>query len=101
MQPSQFNIKLAKQVYSKDEVEKILLICLGEMNKNIDASFAEGYKQGLLAAAPDKEYYKTLSEELQKTLQEYETKAAVPWWTVPLSIVGGAVVGFGIGYIRK
>ena len=82
-------------------MEKILAITLEEANKGIDAAFFEGYKQGLLAAAPDKEYYKALSEELQKTLQEYETKAAVPWWTVPLSIVGGAFVGFTLGYVRR
>lgn len=82
-------------------MEKLLAITLEETNKGIDAAFFEGYKQGLLAAAPDKEYYKALSEELQKTLQEYETKAAVPWWTVPVSIIGGAAVGFGLGYVKE
>ena len=82
-------------------MEKILAITFEETNKGIDTAFFEGYKQGLLAAAPDKEYYKALSEELQRTLQEYESKAAVPWWTVPVSIIGGAAVGFGLGYVKE
>lgn len=97
----QFKIELGKAVYSKEEVEKILAITFEETNKGIDTAFFEGYKQGLLAAAPDKEYYKALSEELQKTLQEYETKAAVPWWTVPVSIIGGVAVGFSLGYVKE
>ncbi|WP_253731312.1 hypothetical protein [Treponema denticola] len=100
MQPSQFNIKLAKQVYSKEEVEKILLICLGEMNKNIDASFAEGYKQGLLAASPDAEYYKTLSLELEREVKRLNHKMNVPWWSIPLSVLGGTALGFGFAQIR-
>ncbi|WP_428769348.1 hypothetical protein V1L52_10195 [Treponema sp. HNW] len=82
-------------------MEKLLAITLEETNKGIDAAFFEGYKQGLLAAAPDKEYYKALSEELQKTLQEYEAKAAVPWWTVPVCIIGGTALGFGLAQIRR
>ena len=100
MQPSQFNIKLAKQDYSKEEVEKILLICLGEMNKNIDASFAEGYKQGLLAASPDAEYYKTLSLELEREVKRLNRKMNVPWWSIPISILGGTALGFGLAQIR-
>lgn len=100
MQPSQFNIKLAKQVYSKEEVEKILLICLGEMNKNIDASFAEGYKQGLLASAPDAEYYKTLSLEFEREVKRLNRKMNVPWWSIPISILGGTALGFGFAQIR-
>ena len=101
MPQKQFKIELGKAVYSKEEVEKILAITLEETNKGIDAAFFEGYKQGLLAAAPDKEYYKALSEELQKTLQEYETKATVPWWSIPISILGGAALGFGLAQIRR
>ena len=100
MQPSQFNIKLAKQVYSKEEVEKILLICLGEMNKNIDASFAEGYKQGLLVSAPDAEYYKTLSLEIEREVKRLNHKMNVPWWSIPISILGGTALGFGLAQIR-
>ena len=100
MQPSQFNIKLAKQVYSKEEVEKILLICLGEMNKKIDDSFAEGYKQGLLASAPNAEYYKTLSLELEREVKRLNHKMNVPWWSIPISILGGTALGFGFAQIR-
>ena len=101
MQPSQFNIKLAKQVYSKEEVEKILLICLGEMNKKIDTSFAEGYKQGLLASAPNAEYYKTLSLELEREVKRLNHKMNVPWWSIPISVLGGTALGFGFAQIRR
>ena len=68
--------------------------------ESIDAAFAAGYKQGLLAAAPDRDYYKTLAEELQKEINRLNTKISVPWWTVPVCILGGAAVGFTVGYVR-
>lgn len=101
MQPFQFNIELTKQVYSKSDVEKILLICLAEMNKSVDAAFAEGYKQGLLASAPDAEYYKTLSLELEKEVKRLNHKMNVPWWSIPVSILGGTALGFGLAQIRR
>lgn len=100
MQQFQFNIELTKQVYSKSDVEKILLICLAEMNKSVDAAFAEGYKQGLLASAPDAEYYKTLSLELEKEVKRLNHKMNVPWWSIPVSILGGTALGFGLAQIR-
>lgn len=100
MQPFQFNIELTKQVYSKSDVEKILLICLAEMNKSVDAAFAEGYKQGLLASAPDAEYYKTLSLELEKEVKRLNHSMNVPWWSIPISILGGTALGFGFAQIR-
>lgn len=101
MQPFQFNIELTKQVYSKSDVEKILLICLAEMNKSVDAAFAEGYKQGLLASAPDAEYYKTLSLELEKEVKRLNHKMNIPWWSIPVSILGGTALGFGLAQIRR
>ena len=96
----QFRLELGKAVYSKAELEKILNITLEETNKGIDAAFTAGYKQGLLAAAPDRDYYKTLAEELQKEINRLNTKISVPWWTVPVCILGGAAVGFTVGYVR-
>lgn len=101
MLPIQFNIKLAKQVYNKEEVEQILLICLAEMNKNIDSAFAEGYKQGLLTSAPDAEYYKMLSLELEREVKRLNHNANVPWWSIPISILGGTALGFGFAQIRR
>ncbi len=69
-----FKIELAKQVYSKEEVEQILLIIFEETNKSIDLSFSEGYKQGLLASAPDTVFYKTLNEELEKEIKKLNSK---------------------------
>lgn len=97
----QFRLELGKAVYSKAEIEKILNITLEETNKGIDAAFAAGYKQGLLAAAPVRDYYKTLAEELQKEVKRLNAKVSVPWWTVPVCILGGAAVGFTIGYVRR
>ncbi|MFC2599673.1 MAG: hypothetical protein ACFNX1_00655 [Treponema lecithinolyticum] len=97
----QFRLELGKAVYSKAELEKILNITLEETNKGIDVAFAAGYKQGLLAAAPDRDYYKTLADELQKEVNRLNTKVSAPWWTVPVCILGGAVVGFTIGYVRR
>ena len=101
MPANRFSIKLAKQVYSKEEVEKILAITFAEMNKNIDASFAEGYKQGLLAASPDAEYYKTLSLELEREVKRLNHSMSVPWWSIPISILGGTALGFGLAQIRR
>lgn len=98
---SKFKIELAKQVYNKTEVEKILLIVFEQTNKSIDASFAEGYKQGLLAASPDAQYYKTLSDELQKEVNRLTSATRVPWWTIPLSIAGGAALGLALSFVGK
>ena len=97
----QFRLELGKAVYSKAELEKILNITLEETNKGIDEALAAGYQQGLIAAAPDRDYYKTLADELQKEVNRLNTKVSAPWWTVPVCILGGAVVGFTIGYVRR
>ena len=97
----EFKINLTKPVYEKSEVEHIIKIVLSESNKSIDDAFAEGYKQGLLAAAPDAEYYKTLSAELEKEVKRLSSPARVPWWSIPLSIAGGSVLGYGLAQIRR
>lgn len=92
-----------KASYTKSEVETILRIALEENEKSVERAFDEGYKQGLLEAAPDAAYYKSLSESLQKdcaTLQS-RLRFRVPLWSLPLCFLGGAVAGFGFSRIGK
>lgn len=100
LQP-QFKIELTKQDYGKEEVEKILLIFFEETNKSIDAAFSEGYKQGLLASAPDTEYYKSLAVELEKEIKKMNATLTVPWWSIPVSILSGTALGFSLSFLRK
>ncbi len=100
MPDSEFKIKLQKQVYSKAEVEKICAIFQTELNISIDTAFNEGYKQGLLASAPDAQFYKTLSEDLEKEVKRLNSWRVVPWWSVPVSIICGTALGVTLSFIR-
>lgn len=92
---------MKKTVYEKSEVEAILKIVLEETEVAIDKAFNEGYKQGLLQAKPDAEYFKILSEELQKENARLNSWKAVPWWSVPVCVASGFFVGLGFAQIGK
>ncbi|MEL5721268.1 MAG: hypothetical protein P1P59_09140 [Treponemataceae bacterium] len=81
---------MKKTVYEKAEVETILKIILEETDVAIDKAFAEGYKQGLLLAKPDAEYFKVFAEELQKENARLQRRQ---WWTIPVAIIGGITTG--------
>lgn len=80
--------------YSAQEVQKILQIVQEEYEKSIDTAFAEGYKQGLLEALPQKEYYKVLSEDLQVEAKKLEQNNKLKKYFVSLSFVFGFSLGF-------
>lgn len=59
-----------------------------ESEQSIDRAFDEGYKKGLLATAPEAEYWKSKAQVAENKLKQYKK---TKW----LYMTGG----FGIGFI--
>ena len=59
--PPGYGIDLAAS-YPGTEVQAVLEAAGDEASKAISEAYAEGYKAGLLEAAPDRDYWKSLSE---------------------------------------
>lgn len=52
--------------YPGTMVQALLEAAEDEAGSSIEEAYAEGYKAGLLEAAPDRDYWKSLSEGLQR-----------------------------------
>jgi hypothetical protein len=59
--PPDYGIDLAAS-YQGTEVQALLEAAENEASKAISEAYAEGYKAGLLETAPDRDYWKSLSE---------------------------------------
>lgn len=67
----------------------------------IDEAYAEGYKAGLLASAPDTAYWRTLANDWKAQTVAALSRPRLPWWSLPASIVGGLGVGFLVGVVAR
>ena len=67
---------------------ELLKIVIHESEQSIDRAFDEGYKNGLLATAPEAEYWKSKAQVAENKLRQYKK---TKW----LYTAGG----FGIGFI--
>lgn len=89
-------------MYSGATVLAIIDVIYAESDIEIELSYADGYKQGLLEYAPQVEQYKIMSEELQKALDK--EKKATFWKTassVTIGVVaGGVLAGLIIGVLQ-
>lgn len=74
--------------YKGSEVLELLQIVEQEANLAIDSAFNEGYKQGMLAYAPEVEYWQTRAFQLQEEISKLKKDR----WLY-------AVGGFGVGFL--
>ena len=74
--------------YKGSEVLELLQIVEQEANLAIDRAFNEGYKQGMLAYAPEVEYWQTRAFQLQEEISKLKKDR----WLY-------AVGGFGVGFL--
>ncbi len=81
---SDYGIEL-EQLYPGWMILEIIAVAENEIEKTADEAYAEGYKAGLLASAPDTAYYKKLTEMIQAELDTEKNKHKVPWQTVPIA----------------
>lgn len=84
---SEYGIDLNRS-YTGSEVEALLQIVTEESEQAIDRAFNEGYKQGLLASAPDAEYWKAKAMQSESEIKRLKRER----WIF-------AVGGFGVGFI--
>lgn len=76
-------------------METLLQILTEEADSAIEHAFNEGYKQGLLASAPEAEYWKTRSIQLEAKL----SKANRQKWLFAFGGFGcGFITGCGFGF---
>ena len=81
--------------YKGSEVLELLQIVEQEAEQAIDQAFNEGYKQGLLAAAPDAEYWRVKSLQYEAEI----TRLKKEKWLYAFGGLGaGFLVGGGIGF---
>lgn len=66
-----------------------------EAEQSIDRAFDEGYKQGLLASAPETEFWKTKSQKLETQLAVYKKQRLL--WTFG-GVGTGLILGFGVTF---
>lgn len=59
----------------------------------IDEAYADGYKAGLLAAAPDAAYWKSLADNWKSSAVAELSRPRLPWWCIPASVAGGLGIG--------
>jgi hypothetical protein len=89
---TEYGIDLSK-TYSGGDVMEII----ADAEALIDEAYAEGYKAGLLEAAPDAAYYRAVNESLQKELAAekdvFRLGLSGCLAAAALSFIGGAVSG--------
>ena len=68
----------------------LLKIVVHESEQSIDRAFDEGYKRGLLATAPETEYWKLKAQATEEKLVQYKK---TKW----LYMAGGFGMGFMAG----
>ena len=90
--------------YNADEVAALLAIAEEEAEASIQQAYAEGYKAGLLEAAPESARLAVLNEQLKTEALRYqtqlETQKQLNRALVPLYIVLGGAAGFAIRGIK-
>lgn len=91
---SEYGIDLTRS-YTGSEVAELIQIAEQEAEAAIDRAFDEGYKQGLLASAPEAEYWKTRSFQFEAELK----KANRQKWLFAFGGFGcGLITGCGFGF---
>ena len=90
--------------YNADEVAALLAIAEEEAEASIQQAYAEGYKAGLLEAAPESARLAVLNEQLKaealRCQTQLETQKQLNRALVPLYIVLGGAAGFAIRGIK-
>lgn len=90
---SEYGIDLTRS-YTGSEVLELIQIVEQEAEIAIDQAFNEGYKKGLLAAAPDAEYWRVKSSQHEAEI----TRLKKEKWLYALGGLGvGLLVGSGFG----
>ena len=91
---SEYGIDLTKS-YTGSEVVELLQIVSEEAEQAIEKAFNEGYKQGLLAAAPDAEYWRLKSARYEAEVLRLKKEK----WLYAFGGLGaGLLVGGGFGF---
>ncbi len=100
---SEYGIESGRS-YNADEVAALLVIAEEEAEASIQQAYAEGYKAGLLEAAPESARLAVLNEQLKAEALRYqtqlETQRQLNRMLVPLYIVLGGAAGFAIRGIK-
>lgn len=100
---SEYGIESGRS-YNADEVAALLAIAEEEAEASIQQAYAEGYKAGLLEAAPESARLAVLNEQLKTEALRYqtqlETQKQLNRVLVPLYIVLGGAAGFAIRGIK-
>ena len=90
--------------YNADEVAALLAIAEEEAEASIQQAYAEGYKAGLLEAAPESARLAVLNEQLKAEALHFqtqlETQKQLNRALIPLYIVLGGAAGFAIRGIK-
>lgn len=90
---SEYGIDLTKS-YTGSELLELIQIVEQEAHQAIDEAFNEGYKQGLLAAAPDAEYWRVRSTQYEVEIARLKKEK----WLFGLGGLGvGVLAGGGLG----
>lgn len=90
---SEYGIDLTKS-YTGSELLELIQIVEQEAQQAIDEAFNKGYKQGLLAAAPDAEYWRVRSTQYEVEIARLKKEK----WLFGLGGLGvGVLAGGGLG----
>ena len=91
---SEYKIDLTKS-YTGSEVMVLIQLVEQEAEQAVDRAFDEGYKQGLLAAAPDAEYWRVKSARYEAEVLRLKKEK----WLYAFGGLGaGLLVGGGFGF---
>lgn len=90
---SEYGIDLHRN-YSGSEVAELLHIVEQEAEAAIDHAFDEGYKHGLLASAPDAEYWRIKASQYETEIMRLKRKR---WLFVLGGFGAGFITGGGLG----
>lgn len=91
---NEYGIDLTKS-YTGSEVMALIQLVEQEADSAIEHAFNEGYKQGLLASAPEAEYWKTLSIQLEVKLSKANRQK---WLFAFGGFSCGLITGCGFGF---
>ncbi len=91
---NEYGIDLAKS-YTGSDLLELIQIVEQEAEQSIDEAFNEGYKQGLLAAAPDAEYWRIKSLQHKTEIARLKKEK----WLYAFGGLGaGFLAGSGFGF---
>jgi len=83
--------------YSAETVYKLLELFSSTGQDAVKAAFDQGYKAGLLSAAPSAAYWESIAKEYQDTAK---AQARGPTWgTVAIGTGGGFIVGAAAAFL--